>query len=113
MQLKKMAGKVNKVVKNYKILWVVIAILLLIIGILFFSLTKSRFAVIEDFKSCTAAENTVGESYPRQCWAKDGRHFVEEIDDEERVACTMEAKECPDGSFVGRVAPDCEFAPCP
>jgi hypothetical protein len=29
------------------------------------------------------------------------------------VACTMEAKECPDGSFVGRQPPSCEFAPCP
>jgi hypothetical protein len=29
------------------------------------------------------------------------------------VACTMEAKLCPDGSSVGRVAPDCEFAVCP
>lgn len=29
------------------------------------------------------------------------------------VACTMDAKMCPDGSYVGRVAPNCEFAPCP
>lgn len=29
------------------------------------------------------------------------------------VACTMDAKQCPDGSYVGRVAPNCEFAPCP
>lgn len=29
------------------------------------------------------------------------------------VACTMDAKQCPDGSFVGRVAPNCEFAACP
>jgi len=29
------------------------------------------------------------------------------------VACTMEAKLCPDGSYVGRVAPNCDFAPCP
>ncbi len=29
------------------------------------------------------------------------------------VACTMEAKLCPDGSYVGRVAPSCDFAPCP
>lgn len=29
------------------------------------------------------------------------------------VACTMDAKVCPDGSAVGRVGPDCEFAPCP
>ncbi len=27
--------------------------------------------------------------------------------------CTMEAKLCPDGSSVGRVGPNCEFAPCP
>jgi hypothetical protein len=29
------------------------------------------------------------------------------------VACTMDAKICPDGSAVGRVGPNCEFAPCP
>ncbi|HEY4495911.1 MAG TPA: Gmad2 immunoglobulin-like domain-containing protein [Candidatus Paceibacterota bacterium] len=29
------------------------------------------------------------------------------------VACTMEAKICPDGSAVGRVGPNCEFALCP
>lgn len=29
------------------------------------------------------------------------------------VACTQEAKLCPDGSAVGRTGPDCEFAPCP
>ncbi|KKR80855.1 MAG: hypothetical protein UU73_C0002G0160 [Candidatus Daviesbacteria bacterium GW2011_GWA1_41_61] len=28
-------------------------------------------------------------------------------------ACTQEAKQCPDGSFVGRSGPNCEFAPCP
>ncbi|MDO8638185.1 MAG: DUF4389 domain-containing protein [Candidatus Daviesbacteria bacterium] len=31
----------------------------------------------------------------------------------EPVACTMEVKECPDGSFVGRIPPTCQFAPCP
>lgn len=29
------------------------------------------------------------------------------------VACTMEAKLCPDGSSVGRTGPDCAFALCP
>lgn len=29
------------------------------------------------------------------------------------VACTQEARICPDGSAVGRVPPRCEFAPCP
>lgn len=28
-------------------------------------------------------------------------------------ACTLEAKVCPDGTAVGRVAPSCDFAPCP
>jgi endonuclease YncB( thermonuclease family) len=29
------------------------------------------------------------------------------------VVCTMDAKQCPDGSFVSRTGPNCEFAPCP
>jgi hypothetical protein len=29
------------------------------------------------------------------------------------VACTMEAKLCPDGSYVSRSGPKCEFAACP
>jgi len=29
------------------------------------------------------------------------------------VACTQEAKVCPDGSSVGRTGPNCEFAQCP
>jgi hypothetical protein len=33
--------------------------------------------------------------------------------DGNHVACTMEAKLCPDGSAVGRSGPNCEFSPCP
>jgi len=29
------------------------------------------------------------------------------------VICTDDAKMCPDGSYVGRTSPNCEFAPCP
>ncbi len=29
------------------------------------------------------------------------------------VACTMEARLCPNGTYVGRVGPNCEFAQCP
>lgn len=29
------------------------------------------------------------------------------------LACTEEAKLCPDGSYVGRDGPNCEFAECP
>jgi hypothetical protein len=31
----------------------------------------------------------------------------------EPVACAQDAMLCPDGSYVSRVAPKCEFAPCP
>jgi plastocyanin len=30
-----------------------------------------------------------------------------------QVVCTMEAKQCPDGSYVGRSGPNCAFAACP
>ena len=29
------------------------------------------------------------------------------------VMCTMEARLCPDGSYVGRSGPNCEFDKCP
>ena len=35
------------------------------------------------------------------------------VNKNEQVFCTMEAKLCPDGSYVGREGPKCEFAECP
>jgi hypothetical protein len=32
---------------------------------------------------------------------------------EAQVVCTADARLCPDGSYVSRVAPSCAFAPCP
>lgn len=32
---------------------------------------------------------------------------------QENTFCTQDAKICPDGSYVSRTAPNCEFAPCP
>jgi hypothetical protein len=32
---------------------------------------------------------------------------------QDTVFCTADVQECPDGSFVSRVAPDCAFKPCP
>lgn len=34
-------------------------------------------------------------------------------DQTEGVVCAQDVKQCPDGSFVGREPPSCEFAPCP
>jgi len=32
---------------------------------------------------------------------------------DEGYACTLDARLCPDGSYVGRSGPKCEFTPCP
>lgn len=39
--------------------------------------------------------------------------YAQEDPQDEPAFCTMEARQCPDGSYVGRVGPRCEFAPCP
>lgn len=44
-------------------------------------------------------------------WAMSLR--VVEVPQGGEKACTMEAELCPDGSAVGRVGPNCEFAACP
>lgn len=74
---------------------------------------------ITSFDECRAAGYPVMESYPERCATPDGRTFTRDITSDdmpsgtEPVFCTMDAKVCPDGSFVGRVGPNCEFAPCP
>jgi len=32
---------------------------------------------------------------------------------DDSVFCTADVKECPDGSYVSRSGPNCEFAECP
>lgn len=39
--------------------------------------------------------------------------IYQKLNHKEAVFCTMDVKECPDGSFVGRIAPFCEFDLCP
>jgi len=53
------------------------------------------------------------ESWDESCGPVSGAEEVVNNEGGEAVVCTMDAKECSDGSFVGRVAPDCEFASCP
>jgi len=40
------------------------------------------------------------------------RNVMEQETVPEQVACTMDAKICPDGSAVGRTGPSCEFEAC-
>lgn len=42
-----------------------------------------------------------------------GAYFLGKNNSNQQVACTQEAKICPDGSSVGRTGPQCEFSPCP
>jgi len=35
------------------------------------------------------------------------------VERSEALLCTQDAKLCPDGSYVGRTGPKCEFSPCP
>lgn len=97
---------------------------LIMLGIFLLGCTPATDqAVVTSFEECVAEGNPVMDSYPQQCRSADGQLFVAEIDEEllppegvdveEGIACTMDAMECPDGSFVGRVPPSCEFAPCP
>lgn len=88
----------------------------------------AKETTVMNFQECADAGNPVGESYPRQCWTEDGRHFVEDVDAlptappglpqetpnpiEEPVYCTADAMQCPDGTWVGRTGPKCEFV-CP
>ena len=37
----------------------------------------------------------------------------ENVRSSQERGCTMDAKMCPDGSYVGRTSPNCEFAACP
>lgn len=38
---------------------------------------------------------------------------ITSIPSPDAVACTADAQMCPDGSFVGRTGPNCQFAACP
>ena len=71
---------------------------------------------IIDFKTCMDAWNPIMESYPRKCRFKETT-FTEDIkninwEKSSEVVCAMDAKQCPDWNYVGRVWPNCQFAPC-
>lgn len=38
--------------------------------------------------------------------------FLMQGNNTNNIACTQDAKQCPDGSYVARIPPTCEFAPC-
>lgn len=113
----------HKGASDMKTTTLVIAFLSGIVGLFLTLQPLHSSEVVNSFEECAAAGYPVMESYPRQCAMPDGRHFVETVaphsflpeqpSGDTDVVCTMEAKQCPDGTYVPRVPPDCEFAPCP
>ncbi|MCR4279496.1 MAG: hypothetical protein NUV78_02025 [Candidatus Zambryskibacteria bacterium] len=109
-----------------------IAILLLVLALasagLYYGAKDKAVApvvVITTFGECRDAGYPIMESYPEQCRTPDGRNFIRGISDPiippnntgggnggSPVTCTMDAMQCPDGSYVGRSGPKCEFV-CP
>ena len=60
---------------------IVVIILIVFIYLIIVSFYKelNKNEEINSFEECASAGFVVGESYPRQCWTPNGKHFVEEI----------------------------------
>lgn len=52
-------------------------------------------------------------SFPKNTGNNNSSNNQNQNTSNEQVFCTMEAKLCSDGSYVGRVGPRCEFEACP
>lgn len=97
---------------SLKMIIIILTSFFLILASLVFVLHNQQKVKVENinsFEECQDAGYPIAEIFPEQCFLPDGRLFTKD----EGVACTMDAKECPDGSFVGRIPPNCEFTPCP
>lgn len=66
-----------------KFIWIIPVIIIILGAGVYFAFNQQRSSppqAITNFEECAQASYPVGESYPRQCWTPDGRHFVEEIE---------------------------------
>ncbi len=110
--------------KKKSILLIIVLALLVVLYLVFAAGQKNDEPVVE--KSGNVVDEAMeaapisGEFINEEITPIDGEftegfaegEFTSETDGE-AVFCTMDAMECPDGSFVGRIAPNCEFAACP
>lgn len=113
--------------KSVLILFGLLVIIGTVVAWILYSNTPPK--TIASYAECIAAGHPVLETFPEQCITPNGDTFTraippgeesvppppqeDKINPDQAVFCTMEALECPDGSFVGRIPPSCEFAPCP
>ncbi|MEA2701574.1 MAG: hypothetical protein QOE22_283 [Candidatus Parcubacteria bacterium] len=103
---------------------VTLVLLLFVVGVAAYFFTQSDPTDTEtkvpttSFEECQAAGYPIMETYPEQCRTPEGKTFVRDIAEEseerrgQRTACTADAMQCPDGSYVGRTGPNCQFI-CP
>lgn len=62
-----------------KIFLALVFVILILLGLLYYFYVGSQeIKSIDSFEKC-AKKYAVAESYPRQCWTPDGKHFVESI----------------------------------
>ncbi len=107
--------------------WLLVVFLFLTAGTIIWSYSvfnDSRFTY-KNNPAPSASPTPVASCTPRpSCLDSQPRCLMPETDDmcppsaspkptDNQVFCTQEAKRCPDGSYVGRSGPNCEFAPCP
>jgi len=91
---------------------IIVAVAVMGAVIYFFWFRFKQEIAVNSFDDCVKAGYPVTLSYPSSCRTFDGRLFIQKHP-AEPVFCTMEVKLCPDGSYVARTGPKCEFAPCP
>ena len=80
-------------------LWKVIVIIIILVIIISLAITLfykklNKNEEINSFEDCANLGYPVGESYPRQCWTPDGKHFIEEIEDPNRNYHSRDVEEC-------------------
>ncbi len=71
---------------------VIVALVVVIIGAIFFVLQWQKISSIETFEECAAAGYPVLKSYPAQCRTPDGRIFGQRIPQTERQVAFTELK---------------------
>jgi len=94
----------NQCMKNAKLIILIIILIIL-------AIVTIRFSTPEDTWLCQNGE-WIRHGNPTQSKPTTGCGNITPIGNTP-VACTMDAKMCPDGSYVGRIGPNCEFAKCP
>ncbi|MCL5433297.1 MAG: hypothetical protein M1524_04260 [Patescibacteria group bacterium] len=81
-----------------------------------FSITLYELPILDDTKQAEqySADRKIGEINESDKKILDQILSTFKFTAENRgVVCAMDAKQCPDGSWVGREGPNCEFKPCP